>query len=113
MIIQHTVQIVADDTDVFNATKAEEVPAWARRLRVQLIGGDTDWTYSFDIGGNELARDSAPHSVEADNLQTIDWRKAHLEIDIASLKGVRNLNPVLNVNVVTAGVGIACIQYES
>ncbi len=112
MIIQHVVQIVADNTDVFNGTKAEEIPRWARIARVQLVAPDTDWTYSFDIGGQELARDSGPHKCQADNLQTIDWREAHLQFEIANLRGERNIDPILNVNVVTAGVGLACIQYE-
>ncbi len=113
MILNHQVQIVGDNTDVFNTTKAEEIPTWAKRMRVQLIASDSDWTYSFDIAGREFARDSGPHSAEADNIQSIDWRKAHLEIDLEGLRRERNINPIMNVNVVTAGVGLASIQYES
>lgn len=112
MITNHTVQITADNTDVFNSTKAEEVPSWAKTLRLQVIGSDSDWTYSFDMGGTELARDSGCHSTEADNLQTIDWRKAHIQLSLNDLRRERNLVPLLNVNVVTGGVGIACLQYE-
>ncbi len=113
MITVHTVQVIADNTDVFNATKAEEIPRWARTARVQVVAPDSDWTFSFDIGGMELARDSGPHKCQADNLQTIDWREAHLQFNIADLRGERNVDPILNVNVVTAGVGLVAIQYES
>lgn len=113
MHIQHIVQITSDNTDVFNGTKAEEVPSWARRGRLQLVASDTDWTYSFDIGSQELARDSGPHATAADNTQQIDWRNAHIMFELAGLRRERNLNPVMNVNVVTGGVGIACLQYES
>ena len=57
MILTDTVQIAADNTNVFSGRLSSSKPAWARRVRFQLIASDTDWTYSAGIGGLEMARD--------------------------------------------------------
>ncbi len=108
MIKFDAVQIIADNTNVFSGRLGERVPTWARRCRVALIASDTDWTISLTMGKEEMARDSAPAVAGADNLQTIDWRTPHYESDVP--RGATDFEILLNVNVVTAGVGIALIQ---
>jgi len=69
MITIDNVRITADNTNVFNDRLGAKVPAWAKRVRIQLVTSDNDWTWSASIGGNELARDSAPNVVSALTLQ--------------------------------------------
>lgn len=111
MILTDNVQITADNADVFNGRIGENPPRWAKRGRFQLIASDADWTFSFSWDGVEYARDSAPHLCEADNLGRNDFRKSHIVFPIAA--GARAGGPLANINVVTAGVGLACLQYES
>lgn len=107
----HIVQITADNSDVFNANFGETVPDWARRGRIQVVGSDTDWLFSVRVNGQEYARDSAPHVSAADNTQGIDYRKAHIVFPLA--RGRVDNDILVDVNVVTAGVGLVGIQYES
>ncbi len=111
MIKYDAVQIVADNTNVFSGRLGEKVPSWARRVRIQLIAPDSDWTHSLTIGGEEMARDAAPSRVQADNLQQADWNSPHYESAVG--RGQTDFEVLLNVNVVTAGVGIAILQWES
>jgi len=105
------VQITADNTNVFSGRLGERVPTWARRVRVAVVASDSDWTMSLTMGREEMARDSAPSIVAADNIQGIDWRNPHYESDVP--RGATDFEILLNVNVVTAGVGIGLIQWES
>ncbi len=111
MIKFDAVQIVADDTNVFSNRLGEKVPAWAKRCRVQLVSSDSDWTFNLTMGGEEMARNAAPSRVQADNLQQADWQSPHYEAIVP--RGATDFEILLNVNVVTAGVGIAYVQWES
>ncbi len=111
MIKFDAVQIIADNTNVFSARLGEKVPSWARRCRVALVGSDSDWTFSLTMGAEEMARDSAMARAQADNVQQIDWNSPHHEAAVP--RGATDFEVLLNVNVVTAGVGIALIQWES
>jgi len=104
------VQITADNINVFSGRLGADVPQWARRGRIQLIAPDTDWTFDLFVNGKELARDSACSIHQADNLQTIDWMAPHFAFDVE--RRGPNFDILLDVNVVTAGVGLACIQWE-
>lgn len=108
--IYDAVQIVADNTNVFGARLGGDVPPWARRGRVQLVAPDTDWTFDLFVGGKELARDCAPSRAQADNLQQLDWQSPHFVFDVE--RGRTAFEVLLDVNVVTAGIGIAVIQWE-
>lgn len=111
MLLIDVVQITADNVDVYNGRLGEEIPSWARRVRFQLIAPDSDWTFSATFGGQEMARDSGPHRCQADNLQSGDWRSPHIEVPIDQKS--KDFNILVNVNVVTAGVGLAILQFES
>jgi len=111
MIKFDAVQITADNTNVFNGRIGERVPSWARRCRVQVVASDSDWTLSLTMGKEEMARDSAPSRTQADNLQVIDWISPHYESAVP--RGATDFEVLLNVNVVTGGVGLAAIQWES
>lgn len=112
-MIHHVVQVIADNTDVFNDTLGADLPDWARRVRVQVIAPDSDWTFDLVISGDELARSCGPSINQADNLQDFDWTKPHFQWDVDRARGARSWDVLLNVDVVTAGVGKAIIQYES
>jgi len=105
------VQIVADNTNVFSGRLGERVPPGARRCRVALVAPDSDWTFDLTMGREEMARACAPSRTQADNVQQWDWNSPHFETAVP--QGVTDFEVLLNVNVVTAGVGIAIIQWES
>jgi len=109
-IITDIVQITADNTNVYDARLGDEMPPWAKRVRFQLVASDSDWTFDLTINGVEIARDSGPHRTAADNTQSGDWASPHcmMELDQRSRNGVQ-----CDVNVVTGGVGLAILQYES
>ncbi len=111
MIKHDIVQITADNTNVFSGRLGERVPRWARRCRVAVLGSDTDWTFSLTMGREEMARDSGCSRNMADNEQSIDWNSPHFEMAVP--QGATDFEVLLNVNVVTAGVGLAIIQWES
>lgn len=111
MIKFDAVQITADNTNVFQGRLGEKVPGWARRVRVMVVAPDTDWTISLTIGTEEFARDSACARHQADNLQSVDWSSPHYESAVP--RGATDFEVLLNVNVVTSGVGLALIQWES
>jgi len=102
------VQIIADNTNVFSARY--KVPSWAKHVRVQLVAPDSDWTFDCTINGDEMARDSAPHRTAADNTQSFDFRSAHIVHELS--RGDREPEILVDVNVVTGGVGIVIAQYE-
>jgi len=110
MMTNHTVQVLADNVNVFGGTLGADIPKWAKRGRIQVIAPDSDWTFDLFVNGMELARDSGPARCQADNLQQIDWTSPHYEFPIT--QGATQFDILLDVNVVTAGVGLACIQYE-
>jgi len=109
-IMFDSVQITADNTNVFQNRIASEPPRWARRVRVQLIAPDSDWLMSVVIDKQELARDCAPMRCQADNLQQADWTSPHI---LMELDPRINHELLVDVNVVTAGVGLCVAQYES
>jgi len=109
-VIHDTVQITADNVNVFNGRKGADVPSWARTGRIQVVGPDSDWTFDLYVNGEELARDCGVAVNMADNLQTTDWRLPHFVFDI--VRRGPNFDILLDINVVTAGVGIATIQWE-
>lgn len=104
------VQIVADNTNVFGGRLGADVPDWARRGRIMVVAPDTDWTLDLFVNGKELARDSACASHAADNLQSIDWTNPHYQFDVE--RRGPNFDVLLDINVVTAGIGLAAIQWE-
>jgi len=107
-----TVQLVGDSTDVFGSTFGAQVPVWFRpkRLRLQVLFSDSDALHSLRVAGYELGRSSGPHIAEADNVQAPDWRKPHYVIPVPS--GVTDFEILLDHNAVTAGVGLAVLQWE-
>lgn len=108
MIGTDIVQITADNNNVFNARVLGKPPAWARTGRIQIIASDTDWLFDLKYGAAVLADQSAPHRSQADNIQQPDWASPHCQFDVGP-----NEEPRLNINVVTAGVGLAVLQWES
>ncbi len=111
MILTDIVQIVADNTNVYSGRLGEQIPPWAKSVRFQLISSDTDWTFSLSMGGKEYARDSAAHRTSADNAQAPDWRSPFCQAEIP--RGITAFEILANVNVVTAGVGLAALVYSS
>ncbi len=111
MKTHHIVQITADNTNVFNATKGEEVPPWAKVGRIQLVASDSDWTYDLFVNGMEIARDCGPSISAADNAQAPDWLKPHHMFDVQRRPGQQQ-EVLMDINVVTAGVGLAIIEWE-
>lgn len=107
----HVVFIAADNTNVFSGTKGEEVPSWAKIGRIQILASDYDWTHDLYVGNEELARDSGSHVHGADNLGNFDWLKPHYEFDVKR-RGGTTFDILLDINVVTAGTGLAIIQWE-
>lgn len=105
-----SVQIVADNTNVFGGRLGADVPPGARLGRIWVIAPDSDWTFDLSVGGKELARDSAPAICMADNLQQARFDMPHFEFDAP--RGATQFDILLDVNVVTAGVGLAVIQWE-
>lgn len=101
------VQITADNTDVTNGRL--KPPSWAKWVYIQLASADTDWTYSVTIAGTEYARNSAPDISAADNVEQSanfgsgSFIKAPLSGPETEVK--------INVDVVTAGVGVVFILY--
>lgn len=105
----HVVQIIADNTDVANGTIVEDIPTWAKHLRIQCLASDYDWLIDILIKRIEYMRQSAPHLFGADNLALPDWRGPHV---LAPVEVLAEYSVNVNVNVVTAGVGLVVFQYE-
>lgn len=110
MRIFDTVQIVADNTDVWAGRLGADVPTWARVGRIWLIAPDSDWLMDLSVGGKELARSCGPAIQAADNLQSVEFSQPHFEFDAP--RGGVQFEILMNVDVVTAGVGSATIQWE-
>jgi len=112
-ILTHNKRITSDDSDVFSGSIIGEVPVWAKRLRIQVCASDNDWKFDLNIGGLELARACAPHVTAAVSIdQSGDFRKQHIIYDLPARRP-EGFNPLLNVDVVTAGEGVVFAQYES
>lgn len=109
MKMTDVIQITADNTDVTSGRIA--MPDWTKTVRVQLLAPDSDWLFDANIAGQELARACGPHICAADNLQSGDWLAPHIERDIRQSNQNRDI--LIDINVVTAGVGVVVIQYES
>jgi len=105
--LQHIVQITADNANVFGSTIFDEVPAWARTARLQIVFGDSDLLWSGSIGGTEIARDSGPHRTQADNVQQLDYNSPFIEVPVAPGGDVD-----IDINVVTAGVGLCMLEFD-
>ena len=104
------VQIAADDTDVFNGRLGESMPRWARYVGVYLVASDSDWQWSVSLGGEEMLRDACPNAVAADNVdQLLDLKNVSCVKQIAGQRS--NFEILVNVNVVTAGVGMCYIVW--
>jgi len=95
---------------VFGGTKGEEVPPWARGGRVQLIAPDSDWTYDLFVNGMEITRDCGPSVTLADNVQRFDYEAPWQEFEVAR-RGGQQQEVLMDINVVTAGVGMAIIEW--
>lgn len=101
------VQITADNTDVRSGRI--KIPTWARFVRLQLVASDTDWTHKISIDGKEFVRDGGPDWAAADNVeQGFDYTKSHVHAPITPDSEIK-----WDVNVVTAGVGVAGCVFES
>lgn len=111
MITYDAVQITADNTNVFQNRLGAEVPSWARKGRIAIVASDSDWTFDLFVAGLELARDCGMVQAGADNIQSISWFNPHFEFEV--VRRGPNYEVLLDVNVVTAGVGMAVIQWES
>ncbi len=108
--LTHVVFITTDNTDVFNGTIIEEVPAWAKHLT--LICGFSDYDSLIDlvVARDEYMRQSAPHVFAADNL--LDIRRDSPSVVIPVTPAIEF--PInMNWNVVTAGTGLAVAIYNS
>ncbi len=103
------IQITADNTDVLNGRM--EMPSWTKTVRIQLVAPDSDWLFDAHIANHELARASGPHRTGADNLQNFDWLAPHLEQRIHPADQNRDI--LIDVNVVTGGVGMLAVGYFS
>lgn len=106
------VQITADNTNVFSGRLGAQVPNYfkPRHVRIQVVASDSDWLISLSVGGDEVARNAAPSRTQADNVQQFDWQSPHWVCPVPA--GVTDFEILLDVNVVTAGVGVALIQWE-
>ncbi len=106
------VQITVDNTDLFGSTFGAQVPVWfkPRYLRVQVVFSDSDLLFNLRVAGVELARNSGPNVAQADNIQEPDWRKPHFCVPVPG--SVTDFEILLDVNVVTAGAGIAVLMWE-
>jgi len=103
------VQIVADNTDVFNSRFGENPPPWARYALVGLSCVDTDWTMSVNAQGEEYARAAAPSAVAADNIgQNILLSEAVIMIPI---RARANFDLICNINVTTGAAGVCWVCY--
>jgi len=109
-VLTDIMHINADDTNVFDTRLGGKVPGWATRVRVQVVFSDYDLTFDCSIGGEELARDCAPHRTGADNLGQGDWNSPHLMMEIP--RGRTDFEVLLSLDEVTAGEGLAIVQYE-
>ncbi len=110
-ITYDAVQITADNTNVFSGRLGADVPSWARRGRVAVVASDSDWTMDLFVNGQELARDCGIVSAQGDNAMQIEWTRPHFVFDVE--RRGPNFDVLLDINVVTGGVGVACIQWES
>ncbi len=106
----HTVQIIADNTDVFGGTIIDEVPQWAKNFTFLCGFSDYDALVDCVIARQELMRQSAPHQFAADNLLDPDLKAPHI---IYPVDTVREFPINVNFNVVTAGVGLCTGIYSS
>ncbi len=107
-IMVDTVQIAADDTDVFTGRISALVPTWAKFCEFWLATSDSDWTYSASVGSAEVQRSSGPNSTGADNIQGPIFDGGG-----CSKHAVRGGERILvNVDVVTAGVGTMSVRYS-
>ncbi len=107
------VQLVGDNTDVFGSTFGAQVPVWFRpkKLRIQVVFSDSDALHSLRVAGIELSRNSGPQISGADNIQGPDWRAPHYCIPVPN--NVTDFEILLDHNAVTAGAGMAVLQWES
>ncbi len=110
-ILVDIVQINADDVNVFDTRLGGRIPIWARRVRFQLVYSDYDCLFDCTIADEELARDSSPHINAADNLGSGDWNSPHIMKEIA--RGATDQEILVAIDEVTAGEGLAIIQFES
>jgi len=99
---------VADNTDCFAGTILENLPQWARRLRVQVSSVDHDAVYTCTLGEIELARGTISEVHGADNLQSVDSLAGFQEV--TGNLGGRRLT--LNLNVTTGSSFIATAIVE-
>ncbi len=106
------VQLTVDDTDVFGSTFGVQVPVWfrPRYLRIQVVFSDSDCLFNLRVGGVELARNAGPNIAQADNIQVPDWRSPHYCVPVP--RAVTDFEILLDVNVVTAGAGLAVLMWE-
>lgn len=102
MVLTDNVQITSDNANVFNGRLLSEVPDWARRVRIQVVSTDSDTLFSCTIGGVQLARDSGPHAVYADNTNRCEWTNQHIVYDL--VRGGKLPTVLVDVNIVTGGV---------
>lgn len=112
VMLPFSIQLVADDADVFATDVNAVVPTWFRPkwLRLQLVYSDTDCLHSLRVGNVQLSTSSGPHLAGADNIQGPDWQKPHYLVPVPP-QGDYDI--VLDFNAVTAGVGLAMGQWEA
>lgn len=102
------VHISATTGNVFSGRVSERAPHWARFCRVMVVHSDGDHLHSLTIGGLELARASAPHSVGPITAFQPTWDGAHCLSDIVIGS---NAEALLSITEGTAGEGLAVIEY--
>jgi len=111
MILTDMVFLTADDTNVYDQRLGGKVQPWARRVRIQVCSSDYDTTFSCVLGGQEMARDSGPHVLGADNLGIPEWTKPHIQSEIRGAP--TDFEILVNLNIVTAGSVLIALQQES
>lgn len=102
------VHISATTANVFSGRISERAPAWARIARVQVIHSDGDHQHSLTLGGQEVARNSAPNIVAAITALASDWESSHCQVDLTPGS---NAEALLSITETTAGEGLAVIEY--
>ncbi len=107
-IMVDTVQVAADDTDVFTGRLSAVVPTWAKWVEFWLVSSDSDWTYSASVGTREVQRSSGPNATGADNIQGSIFDSG----GCSKHEAVSGERVLVNVDVVTAGVGTMSVRYS-
>lgn len=110
-VLWDAVQITADNTDVTGGRISDTPPSWATNMWIQLLAPDSDWLFDVSVDNVEFARSAAPHRCQADNLQQFDLNGPAVMVPLTR-NAARAPDILINVDVVTAGIGMLGIRYS-